>query len=79
VLLSRARNGLVMIGNTDTFKGSRSGKEVWGKFFEIMNENGHLYDGLPIKCESHPDRTAIIRTAAEFNEVSPNGGCKEPW
>lgn len=78
VLLSRARNGLIMIGNSKTFKGSRKGKELWTKLFGMLSEGKHIYDGLPIFCERHPDRKEVVSNAEEFNEKSPDGGCTEP-
>ena len=42
VLLSRARNAMIMFGSVETFKKSRKGKDTYGKFFEIMNGAGHM-------------------------------------
>ena len=79
VLLSRARNGLIMIGNPDTFKKSRKGKEIWSKLFDLLAEGKHIYEGLPVICERHPDRKAILQKANDFDEKCPSGGCQEPW
>lgn len=79
VLLSRARNGLIMIGNSETFMNARKGGEVWRKLFDHMKENNHVYEGFPVKCEKHPDRTALLSSAEDFETQCPDGGCKEPW
>ena len=79
VLLSRARDGLIIIGNADTFISSRKGGELWKKFFELAKEYGHICDGLPVKCERHESRTALLKTATDFDEECPDGGCSEPW
>lgn len=79
VLLSRARNGLVMIGNAETFSTARKGSELWSKFLGILKLRNHIYEGLPIKCERHPDRTALLREAPEFDSQTPDGGCLEDW
>jgi hypothetical protein len=79
VLLSRARNALIMIGNTDTFMRSRKGGEIWTRLFTMLKTGGHVYDGFPIKCEQHPDRKALLGLASDFEERSPDGGCTEPW
>lgn len=79
VLLSRARDGLIMIGNSETFMNARKGKEVWRKLFDHMKENNHIYEGFPVKCEKHPDRTALLSSAEDFEIQCPDGGCKEPW
>ncbi|KAL4988395.1 P-loop containing nucleoside triphosphate hydrolase protein [Aspergillus falconensis] len=78
VLLSRARDVLIMIGNSKTFINSRKGKEVWKPFFDQLQASGYLYDGLPAKCKQHPQRTAVLQTPEDFDKVCPDGGCDEP-
>ncbi|KAK6526384.1 hypothetical protein TWF694_004981 [Orbilia ellipsospora] len=78
VLLSRARNALIMIGNADTFMNSRKGKDVWIPLMEQLKKNGHVYDGFPIQCEQHPEKKALLKTKEEFEIACPDGGCSEP-
>ncbi|PYI10434.1 putative AAA family ATPase [Aspergillus sclerotiicarbonarius CBS 121057] len=78
VLLSRARNILIMIGNARTFTSSKKGKDVWGPFIDRLHANHHLYDGLPITCEQHPQHTAIICRPQDFDTESPDGGYRLP-
>jgi SpoVK/Ycf46/Vps4 family AAA+-type ATPase len=78
VLLSRARNGLIMIGNSETFMNARKGKEVWRKLFDHLKQNDHVYEGFPVKCEKHPDRAALLSSREDFETQCPDGGCKEP-
>ncbi|KAG0696167.1 P-loop containing nucleoside triphosphate hydrolase protein [Suillus ampliporus] len=77
VLISRARDGIILIGNSQTFMNARRGKELWGKFFELVKQDGHMYEGFPIKCERHPNRTVLIKSASEFDTLCPDGGCTE--
>ncbi|EIW77517.1 P-loop containing nucleoside triphosphate hydrolase protein [Coniophora puteana RWD-64-598 SS2] len=79
VLLSRARNGLILIGNSRTFLNTKKkdAKALWSKFFKLAKDNGHMYEGFPVKCERHPDRTATLSTDKEFDEICPDGGCAE--
>ncbi|KAG2072160.1 hypothetical protein BDR04DRAFT_1097127 [Suillus decipiens] len=77
VLISRARDGLILIGNSQTFINARKGKELWGKFFELIKQGDYMYEGFPIKCERHPDRTVLIKSASEFDTHCPDGGCTE--
>lgn len=42
VLLSRARNAMIMFGSARTFKKARKGNDTYGKFFELMNGAGHM-------------------------------------
>jgi hypothetical protein len=78
VLLSRARNAMILLGNAKTFLESRKGKDLWSKFFSLLREGAHIYDGFPVKCERHPDRTSLLRNPQGFDEC-PDGGCTEPW
>ncbi|KAH8689078.1 P-loop containing nucleoside triphosphate hydrolase protein [Talaromyces proteolyticus] len=78
VLLSRARTALVIIGNSDTFLNSKKGISTWKPLFELLVRYGHVYDGFPVKCERHPDRTLTIRQPGEFLDECPDGGCLEP-
>ena len=79
VLLSRARNGLIILGNAETFSSSRKGGEVWKPFFNQLSEAGQLYDGFPVKCERHPKTTALLKKIEDFEMECPDGGCLEPW
>lgn len=79
VLISRARNVLIMIGNANTFISSRKNKDCWVPFINRLMANGHLYDGLPVKCEQHPHKTAILKTKEDFDTECPDGGCPAPW
>jgi hypothetical protein len=76
VLLSRARNGLILIGNMDTFQGKST---LWGHLFDMLKKAAHIYDGFPVKCERHPSRTAILRAADDFDNQCPDGGCSQDW
>lgn len=78
VLVSRARNCLIMIGNMATFMNSTQGKETWVPFFRLLKEQEYLHDGIRVKCEQHPDRTAILATPQDFDAKCPDGGCPEP-
>ncbi|KAJ7126993.1 P-loop containing nucleoside triphosphate hydrolase protein [Mycena epipterygia] len=78
VLLSRARDSLVMIGNAATFQGARKGKALWTKLIGMLQAQGHFYEGLPVKCEQHPDRTAVLRRPSDFETECPDGGCQKP-
>lgn len=78
VLITRARNCLIMLGNMDTFMTSK-GNATWVPFFEILKKHDHLYDGFPVRCERHPDKTASLKEPIDFDKYCPDGGCEEPW
>lgn len=79
VLLSRARNGLIMIGNTHTFTKSRKGGELWTTLVDMLKKNGNIYDGLPVVCVRHPDQRSLLKTPDDFERDCPDGGCSQPW
>ncbi len=79
VLLSRARNALIMIGNATTFLSNRNRKSCWPLLFDILRKKHHVYDGFPVKCERHPDQKAIVQNPEEFDVICPDGGCSYPW
>lgn len=79
VLISRARDGLVLIGNSQTFESCKFSGNPWTKFFGLLRNSGHIYDGFPIKCERHPNNTALIKSPVGFDSLAPDGGCTEPW
>ena len=79
VLLSRARDALIVIGNSKTFLNARKGKEVWARLFAMLQENRNFYRGLPIRCERHPDKKAVLTSARDFETECPDGGCMLPW
>lgn len=79
VLLSRARCGLIMIGNEETFMASKTGGETWTKFLKSLQAKGCLHDGLPIRCEKHPDKAYLLKCPDDFDHFCPDGGCPEPW
>ncbi|KAL1838403.1 hypothetical protein VTJ49DRAFT_2687 [Mycothermus thermophilus] len=78
VLITRARDGIILIGNMATFLKSKKGRTTWYPFFDLLKEKGHLYDGLPVHCEKHRDRTALLKEPNDFARFAPDGGCTEP-
>ena len=78
VLLSRARDGLIMIGNAETFLNTRNNKHTWTDFFGLLKKGRHVYDGFPVKCERHPDQQALLQKPEDFDTECSDGGCKQP-
>ncbi|KAM7215771.1 helicase required for RNAi-mediated heterochromatin assembly 1 [Rhypophila decipiens] len=78
VLITRARNCLILIGNMQTFLSSKRGAATWQPFFELLKAHGHLYDGLPVRCEKHPEKTALLKEPIDFTQACPDGGCTDP-
>nr|XP_018911146.1 PREDICTED: uncharacterized protein LOC109039891 [Bemisia tabaci]XP_018911147.1 PREDICTED: uncharacterized protein LOC109039891 [Bemisia tabaci] len=78
VLISRARDALILIGNAEHFMGSRKGGDLWTRFIGMLKAGNHVYDGFPVHCERHPDRSALLKKPIDFDLECPDGGCKEP-
>ena len=79
VLLSRARDALIIIGDAETFMGSRKGGDLWQRFLGMMKAGSHIYDGFPVRCERHKDRTALLKLPEDFDKECPDGGCTDLW
>ncbi|KAM5356653.1 hypothetical protein ACJ41O_003299 [Fusarium nematophilum] len=78
VLLSRARSGLIVFGNMQTFMKSKKGGEMWAKYFDALKRNESLFDGVPVSCERHPETSMLLKTAEDFDNMCPDGGCALP-
>ncbi|KAL8995168.1 MAG: hypothetical protein Q9169_005053 [Polycauliona sp. 2 TL-2023] len=78
VLLSRARDALLLIGNSETFLKARKGKPVWEQLFSMLKTGNHVYTGFPVECMKHEGRRLLLSTPADFDAECPDGGCKEP-
>ena len=78
VLLSRARNCLIMIGNSDTFMASKNGKHIWPAFFQSLKAKGYLHGGLPVQCSQHPTARTLLSAPEDFEQHCPDGGCSQP-
>lgn len=71
VALSRARDGLYIIGNMSCLLAS---SELWQKIADKLTDQGSLGPFLTLRCEIHPDHITRVATANDFHKVS-EGGC----
>ncbi|KAI1106987.1 P-loop containing nucleoside triphosphate hydrolase protein [Jackrogersella minutella] len=78
VLISRARDALIMIGSANTFMNAKKGRDEWTRLFNHLKADGKIYDGLPLKCMKHPETKCIVRSAEDFDIYCPDGGCTLP-
>ncbi|KAH8646473.1 P-loop containing nucleoside triphosphate hydrolase protein [Tricladium varicosporioides] len=78
VLISRARCGLIIIGNEETFIASKKGGKTWTNFLRSLQTKECLHDGLPVRCEKHPEKTYLLKEPDDFDRCCPDGGCSEP-
>lgn len=79
VLLSRARDCLIIYGNMETYTSSKKGNKTWSTVFQAMKAKGNLHDGLPVHCEKHTEKKFLLRTPIDFDTFCPDGGCADIW
>ena len=79
VLLSRARKALVLNGNAKTFQASRKGGQIWSSLLKLLGRQDCVFDGLPVRCEQHPDQEMLLQIPSDFDELCPDGGCSAAW
>ncbi|XP_030764249.1 NFX1-type zinc finger-containing protein 1-like isoform X2 [Sitophilus oryzae] len=77
VALSRARNGLYIIGNMNLFLNSNSQNQIWGKVNEALQSQNAIGDSLTLQCQIHPHNFTQVRSAEDF-EIISEGGCSLP-
>lgn len=71
VLLSRAKHGMYIIGNSDT----ASSVAMWAQVIEMLKRGGNFGPKLPLCCSQHPDTVIEVSSPDDFVRLSPEGGC----
>ncbi|KAL3456102.1 AAA domain-containing protein [Aspergillus heterothallicus] len=71
VLLSRAKHGMYIIGNSATSRGV----PMWGKVIDMLERDGNIGNSLDLTCPRHPDTPITVSEPEHFIEYSPEGGC----
>lgn len=77
VMLSRARDGMCIIGSRNTFENASSskGRQLWRKIFSHFDEHGLVYNSFPAQCYNHKVSTPSIYCSEDFTKMVPHGGC----
>jgi hypothetical protein len=79
VLLSRARYGMFILGNSATLQKSGPGRVVWEPILDMLASSGKVLKGFPTACQLHPEDGPIdLCIPADFRHIRPNGGCNRP-
>ncbi|KAI1090551.1 P-loop containing nucleoside triphosphate hydrolase protein [Rostrohypoxylon terebratum] len=71
VLLSRAKHGMYIFGNSTTY----GAVGMWSKVIHMLNENGNIGTSLPLQCPRHKDTLIEVSDFKDFAQLSPDGGC----
>eukprot|EP01043_Picozoa_sp_COSAG02_P027469 COSAG02_NODE_1623_length_11604_cov_27.111951_6_plen_1427_part_00 len=79
VLLSRAKHGLILLGNAQTLIKARvrpgGAKDLWPKILKFLLADKCVLRGLPIVCQKHTQQCSLAGTPGAFANIAPNGGC----
>ncbi|EGD73577.1 hypothetical protein PTSG_05285 [Salpingoeca rosetta] len=77
VMLSRAKLGMIIIGNLDTFYFAKAekGRDMWQKLIDIVPA-GCITAGLPVCCQQHAEVRNVLRTPQDFDLHARDGGCE---
>lgn len=76
VMMSRAKHGMYVFGNTKTIEASRDAKVFRTMLSELRKQNA-VGDYLPLQCKRHKT-DLFVKTPAEFASMVPDGGCDKP-
>ncbi|KAK7510212.1 uncharacterized protein IWZ02DRAFT_437339 [Phyllosticta citriasiana] len=60
------------------FSEQQEGQRHVGPLSRLHEQKRHIYEGLPVKCEQHPDKEMILKQKTDLAEHCPDGGCEEP-
>eukprot|EP01041_Mallomonas_annulata_P005723 gene5723-11565_t len=80
VLFSRARDGMIIVGNMTTFNEAKSAKarRLWSGIITQLTGTNRICEGLPAKCACHGNKpSAMLNTVEAFRLHVPDGGCNE--
>lgn len=72
VLLSRARHGMYIIGNTNTARPV----PMWDKVVTILENHGNVGQNLELCCPRHKETPIRVSKPDDFSIFSPEGGCQ---
>lgn len=71
VELSRARNGLYVVGNFDMI---RKSNDLWEAVCGVVEARDQIGSVLCLQCKNHPEAVTKVSEADQFS-CAPNGGC----
>ena len=66
VAQSRARSGVIFLGNAATLERRKRSAEVWTPFLNALKEDGHFGKSLILSCPKHPDITKGVSVGESF-------------
>ncbi|KAL7929042.1 hypothetical protein V8C35DRAFT_203887 [Trichoderma chlorosporum] len=74
VLLSRAKHGMYIIGNSNTYYNV----PMWEQVIDMLTASGCIGTSLELQCDRHPDIPIRVSEPDHFRLFSPESGCNLP-
>ncbi|TEY28370.1 hypothetical protein BOTCAL_1025g00010 [Botryotinia calthae] len=71
VLLSRARHGMFIIGNSNTSRPV----PMWAKVLSILERSSNIGPKLALCCPRHKETPIEVSVPDDFARLAPEGGC----
>ncbi|KAJ8110060.1 hypothetical protein ONZ43_g5975 [Nemania bipapillata] len=71
VLLSRAKHGMYIISNSDTYEHI----QMWADVITMLRDKDNIGPTLELQCPRHPYPPIEVSTPDHFLQFSPEGGC----
>lgn len=71
VLLSRAKHGCYIIGNSISY----SNVQMWKEIIQLLQSNDSFGEKLELQCPRHPDTSILVSQPEHFSQLSPDAGC----
>ncbi|KAF2128236.1 P-loop containing nucleoside triphosphate hydrolase protein [Dothidotthia symphoricarpi CBS 119687] len=73
VLLSRARHGMYIIGNSDTSRPV----PMWAGVLSMLERSNNIGPSLALCCPRHKDTPINVSVPDDFARLAPEGGCSK--
>lgn len=74
VLLSRAKHGMYIIGNANTY----GNVSMWTNVLGRLKEEGNFGTAFELQCPRHPATPLRVSSPDHFMQFSPESGCNLP-
>ncbi|KAI0369710.1 P-loop containing nucleoside triphosphate hydrolase protein [Pilatotrama ljubarskyi] len=72
VALSRAREGLYIIGNAQNLAAK---SKMWRTVLDELRKRDCIGDAFPVACQRHPDAVQRVSKPGQLPRIAPDGGC----
>ncbi|KAM7188378.1 hypothetical protein V8F20_010576 [Naviculisporaceae sp. PSN 640] len=74
VLLSRAKHGMYIIGNANTY----GNVPMWTAVLDMLKQEGNFGTAFELQCPRHPATPLQVSNPDHFMQFSPESGCNLP-